>query len=157
MALRIVEVTNPDSGAIVEPNFLSRAEHVHRQLRPQLPTGADYEDKMKRVIAGGGRMLVACAVGDDSNKILGICVFRVIENTAEGRKMYCDDLVSDADHRSRGVGTALISHMRTLAQTRNCNYLALDSGTQRQQAHKFYFREGFVISAFHFSSAVKLE
>jgi hypothetical protein len=26
----------------------------------------------------------------------------------------------------------------------------LDSGTQRQQAHRFYFREGMLATAFHF-------
>jgi len=27
----------------------------------------------------------------------------------------------------------------------------LDSGTQRTQAHKFYFREGMVVTSFHFA------
>ena len=31
-----------------------------------------------------------------------------------------------------------------------CDTFSLDSGTQRQQAHKFYFREGMVVTGFHF-------
>ena len=31
---------------------------------------------------------------------------------------------------------------------------ALDSGTHRTQAHKFYFREGLVLNSFHFAKAL---
>jgi hypothetical protein len=30
----------------------------------------------------------------------------------------------------------------------------LDSGVQRQHAHRFYFREGMTITSFHFRAAV---
>jgi hypothetical protein len=33
--------------------------------------------------------------------------------------------------------------------------LALDSGTHRQQAHKFYFREQMPITAFHFTKSLR--
>jgi hypothetical protein len=33
--------------------------------------------------------------------------------------------------------------------------LALDSGTQRTDAHRFYFREGLVIPAFCFRKTLK--
>ena len=42
----------------------------------------------------------------------------------------------------------------TAARERGCDYLALDSGTQRQQAHKFYFREGMTITSFHFDKKI---
>ena len=42
-AARIVAVTH-DRGRIVEPEWLARAERVHRQLRPQLPD--NYEAAM---------------------------------------------------------------------------------------------------------------
>ena len=45
----------------------------------------------------------------------------------------------------------MIAYMERVGRERGCDVLALDSGTQRQQAHKFYFREGLVVGAFHFS------
>jgi GNAT superfamily N-acetyltransferase len=55
-----------------------------------------------------------------------------------------DDLVTDEAHRSRGIGRTLLRPSGTTsAQDLQCDVLALDSGTQRTDAHRFYFREGW--------------
>jgi GNAT superfamily N-acetyltransferase len=141
--LRIIDVTTPD-GEFVQPAWLPRAERVHRQLRPQLP--ADYAAKMRSVFAGGGRLCIA-VMGDE---VVGVGVYRVYENTFDGVHMYVDDLVSDEARRSLGIGKALLGHMQKVAERGRCVSLRLDSGTQRQRAHRFYFREGMVVSSFHF-------
>jgi GNAT superfamily N-acetyltransferase len=141
--MNIVHITD-DAGRIVETAWLKRAEAVHRQLRTALPD--DYEGTMRRVLAGGARMCVATEGGT----VLGVAVYRISENTFEGLHLYVDDLVTDQKQRSRGVGRALIEHLQGLARAAGCEALTLDSGTQRQQAHKFYFREGMVVSSFHF-------
>jgi GNAT superfamily N-acetyltransferase len=87
--------------------------------------------------------------------VRGVTVFRMVDRTVSGREMYCDDLVSDEVKRSTGVGRALVAYMEALARERGCNVLTLDSGTQRQQAHKLYFREGFTVTAFHFVKPLK--
>lgn len=139
----IHDVTD-DDGAVIAPAWLTRAERVHRQLRPQL--GVDYAGELREVFRGGGRMSVA-ATGDD---VTGVAIFRVYANTAEGRHLYVDDLVTDEVRRSSGVGKALLDHLHEVARAQGCRTLKLDSGTHRQQAHKFYFREGMTIVAFHF-------
>jgi len=146
--MKIVSVTDA-AGRIVEPQWLKRAEGVHRQLRTALPQ--DYEGKMRRVFAGGARMCVA-AEGD---AVRGVAVYRITENTFEGLHLYCDDLVTDERARSTGVGRALMEHMQDLARAAGCEAYTLDSGTQRQQAHKFYFREGMVVTSFHFRKPLK--
>ena len=146
--MNIVSVTDA-SGKIVEPQWLRRAEAVHRQLRTALP--ADYEAKMKRVFAGGARMCVAA----EGESVRGVAVYRIVENTFEGLHLYVDDLVTDETRRSRGVGRALMDHMQGLARAAGCEAYTLDSGTQRQQAHKFYFREGMVVTSFHFRKPLK--
>jgi len=88
-------------------------------------------------------------------RVLGVTVFRVLEKTFTGRELYCDDLVTDEAHRSGGAGRAMIAYMERLGRERGCDVLALDSGCQRQQAHKFYFREGLVVGAFHFSKKLR--
>lgn len=141
--IEIIAVTD-DQGGIIASDWLTRAESVHRELRPHLR--ADYSGRMREVFASGAEMAVAVTEG----KVVGVAIFRVIEKTHSGRELYCDDLVTSEQSRSGGVGHALMAYMEKVGRDRACDRLALDSGTQRQQAHKFYFREGMVITSFHF-------
>ncbi len=138
----IVEVAYRD-GIAENLEWLARAESVHRELRPHMPAG--YAEKMKRVLADA-RMALAVQNGE----VLGVAVYRWHENTFDGLKFYVDDLVTTERRRSEGVGRALVAHLEQVARGMGAKGLVLDSGTQRLQAHKFYFREGFVIPAFNF-------
>ncbi len=144
----VVDVTGSD-GQVLEPSWLGRAEGVHRQLRTGL--AADYAGRLRSVFANGARMSVAT----EEAEVRGVALWRVIENTYEGRRLYVDDLVTDEAHRSRGIGRRLLQHLEQKARDIDCDVLALDSGTQRSDAHRFYFREGLVIPAFSFRKTLK--
>jgi hypothetical protein len=146
--MEIVEVTD-EKGGIAALHWLKKAESVHRQLRTTLP--AEYEAKMQRVFAGGARMCVAV----ESGEVAGVAVYRAYENTFVGKQLYVDDLVTDEKRRSKGVGRALLGYLEKKARALGFDKLSLDSGTQRQQAHKFYFREGMVVTSFHFGKKLK--
>jgi len=146
--IQIIEVTDAE-GAVAAPAWLSKAETVHRQLRTALP--AEYGAKMRRVFAGGARMCVAV----EGESVAGVAVYRLYENTASGRQLYVDDLVTDEKRRSGGVGRALLAYLEGKARALGLENLALDSGTQRMRAHKFYFREGMVVTSFHFGKKLK--
>lgn len=133
------------AGAIAAPLWLARAEPVHRQLRPQL--APDYAAEIARIAAGGARLALAI----EAEAVLGLAVWRLLEKTATRREFYIDDLVTDAARRSTGVGRALLAWCAAQARALGCTQLALDSGTQRLQAHRFYFREGLPVTAFHFT------
>ena len=141
--MRVVHVTD-EAGRVLHPGLLERAEGVHRQLRTALP--ADYAGTMARVFAGGGRMIVAA----EHEQVHGVAVYRIHENTSSGLHLYVDDLVTDEGLRSRGIGRLLLAECERVARERGCKALVLDSGTQRREAHRFYFREGMTITAFHF-------
>ena len=145
--MNVVAVTN-EKGEITNADLLAAAESVHRQLRPHLPD--NYVGRMKEVFAGGAEMAVAVMDG----QVTGITVFRVLEKTHSGRDLYCDDLVTDEKLRSTGVGHALVEYMESLCRERQCDTFSLDSGCQRQQAHKFYFREAMTITSFHFDKKI---
>jgi len=136
------------AGNVLRADLLAAAEPVHRQLRPHLP--ADYAGRIRQVLAGGAEM----AVAQEGGRVLGVAVFRILEKTHSGRELYCDDLVTDEARRSTGVGHALMAYMERIGRERDCDTFALDSGTQRQQAHKFYFREGMTITSFHFNRKI---
>lgn len=144
--MEIVRVAEK-GGKIVKPELLATAETVHRQLRPQIPE--PYAGRMAEVFAGGAEMVVAIAEGE----VAGVCVFRENINTFSGHFMYIDDLVADSSGRGKGVGKALIDFAVAEAKARGCTALQLSSGCQREQAHRFYFREGFTIKTFGFFRA----
>ena len=146
--MKIISITDAVS-EIIEREWLVQAESVHRQLRPHLPP--DYLARMKEIFKSGAEMAVAVS----ENHVLGLTVFRMLEKTFNGRDLYCDDLVTDETKRSTGVGKMLMQYMEKLAIERGCDTFSLDSGCQRQQAHKFYFREGMTINSFHFAKPMK--
>jgi GNAT superfamily N-acetyltransferase len=146
--VKIVQITGAKH-EIVAPDWLARAETVHRQLRPQLP--ADYLAKMRKIFEDRGEMCV-CIEGE---AVLGVAVYRSFENTFSGHRFYVDDLVTDETKRSRGVGRMLMEYLAIEAKKRGCEWLELESGVQRQQAHKFYFREGMTIPSFSFRKPLK--
>ena len=145
--LTLIDVTDR-TGAVTSPAWLAAAEPLHRDLRPQLP--ADYAGTMARVFASGGRLVVAV----HGEVIVGLAVWRVLENTMFGRFLYVDDLVTDSALRSRGVGKALLSRCEAMAVEFGCRELVLDSGVQRAQTHRFYFREGLAVRAFNFGKTL---
>jgi GNAT superfamily N-acetyltransferase len=145
--MNVFAVSN-EKGEVTDATLLAASEAVHRQLRPHLP--ADYMKRMREVFAGGAEMAVAVVDG----RVAGVTVFRVLEKTHSGRDLYCDDLVTDEKQRSTGVGGALMEYMQKICRERECDNFSLDSGCQRQQAHKFYFREGMTITSFHFDKKV---
>lgn len=145
--MQIIEV-NDVAGQLVEPLWLARAEAVHRELRPQIPT--PYAEAMEAIFRDGGRLCVAT----EGDEVLGVALYRVYADTFNGKRCYVDDLVTTEKRRSSGVGHALIEHLAGRARALGCDNLVLDSGTQRTAAHKFYFREGFVIPSFNFKKAL---
>jgi GNAT superfamily N-acetyltransferase len=146
--MRIIAVTD-DQGTVIEAKWLEKAESVHRQLRPQLPTA--YAARLHAVFDNGARMAVVV----EGEEVVSVALWRIIENTYEGRRLYVDDLVSDEAQRSRGAGKLLLDWLQDKAKTLMCHMLALDSGVQRQGAHRFYFREGMHVASFSFKKALK--
>ncbi|MGH8248800.1 MAG: GNAT family N-acetyltransferase [Gammaproteobacteria bacterium] len=146
--MRIVQVTGPDRD-IVAPELLAGAERVHRQLRPGMPQ--DYAARMASIFREGGQMCVALRDG----RVVGVAVYRVFDNTHAGRRFYVDDLVTDEAQRSSGIGSVLLRHLEANARACGCAGIELESGSHRTGAHRFYFREGFVITGFSFKKELK--
>jgi GNAT superfamily N-acetyltransferase len=145
--MMLIEVTD-HNGSIIELDWLIKAELVHRQLRPMLPT--DYVARMRVIFSNGARLLVA----EHEGQVVGLAVWRLVENTYEGLRLYIDDLVTDENKRSTGIGKLLLQYLEIKAKDFGCHVLTLDSGVQRAAAHKFYFREGMHIPSFCFRKSL---
>jgi GNAT superfamily N-acetyltransferase len=125
---------------------LEDALDVLRELRPHL-TAASFA----AVYAEGHPQGLRFTAAYDGGRCVGVAGWRIVATTASLRKLYVDDLVTTAAHRSTGVGRALLGALAQRAEAAGCAALDLDSNVQRADAHRFYMREGLTISAFHFA------
>ena len=91
---------------------------------------------------------------EEDSVVVAVAGYRISQNLFMGKNLYVDDLVTSEVSRSKGYGASLINFLRDMAVENDCSTLHLDSGTQRHQAHKFYFRNGFTIASYHFSEPV---
>lgn len=87
----------------------------------------------------------------ENDKPVAAAGYRILSNLHYGKYLYVDDLVTTADTRSTGQGKAMLTWLTDHALAEDCDVIHLDSGTQRAEAHKFYFREGFNIASYHFA------
>jgi GNAT superfamily N-acetyltransferase len=122
---------------------------VLRELRTHLD-GASLTAVYAEGYPQGLRFLVAY----DGDRCVGVAGWRILALTFAIRKLYVDDLVTTADGRSTGVGHALLAELEARARAAGCTVIDLDSGVQRHDAHRFYFRERMHISSHHFTKAL---
>lgn len=128
------------------PEQIAATYDVMVQLRPHIAR-AEYVPFVQRLIADE-RFSLAAVVED--GVVRGVAGYRVMEMLYCGRMMYIDDLVVDERVRSRGYGKALLESLKAEARRLECTEVQLISRVTREDAHRFYFREGFGIEAFHF-------
>ncbi len=124
---------------------IGRCHTVMRELRPHIAP-QDFVARVRRQERGGYRLLYAARDGCP----VAAAGFRLGETLAWGRFLYVDDLVTLASERSRGHGAALLRWLADHAREAGCDELHLDSGVQREDAHRFYRREGLEVSSYHF-------
>jgi GNAT superfamily N-acetyltransferase len=118
---------------------------VMQQLRTHLEQ-QDFLSKVRRQQLEGYRLVYL----EDDGSVRAVAGFRVVENLASVRMLYVDDLVTDSAWRSRGYGKALLNWLIEQARREQCQFLDLDSGVQRFDAHRFYLSNRLIISSHHF-------
>lgn len=123
---------------------------VMLELRPHLEE-ASFVNLVRQIEKQGFKLAYIEANGN----VVAVAGYRIVTNLFMGKNLYVDDLITSENTRSQGYGESMLSWLRSLALENGCNYLHLDSGTHREQAHKFYFRQGLTISSFHFSEKLK--
>jgi GNAT superfamily N-acetyltransferase len=132
-----------------DPRLAAAVLPVLRELRPHLDEGS-----FAAVYAEGHPQGLRFLAAYDGERCVGVAGWRIVALTSSVRKLYVDDLVTTSDGRSKGVGHALLAELEGRAVAAGCTVLDLDSGVQRHDAHRFYFRERMHISAHHFSRAL---
>lgn len=118
---------------------------VMHELRGHVE-GSNFIERVRRQMAQGYKLAYIAKRG----KPVACMGFREMEMLYSGNIVYVDDLVTAGAERSKGCGEAMIKWIADYARSRKCKSVQLGSGTQRHDAHRFYLREKFHISGFHF-------
>jgi len=125
--------------------------NIMQQLRPHFQDIEKYVSVVQQMQKDHQFRLICFFEG-------GICFgaagFTIDTRLFAGKILYVADLVVDENKRSGGFGGKLIEWLKNEAKNLNCTNVFLDSGVQRAEAHKFYFREGFHIACLNFKCAI---
>lgn len=111
-----------------------RAFPVMNELRTHFMTRAEYETQLNIMRKDGYRMF---AVEEDGDYV-ALAGIAIRTNFYYGRYLYVYDLITSEKVRSRGHGKALLVYLEELARADGCETIALSSGVQRKDAHRFY-------------------
>jgi len=81
----------------------------------------------------------------ENNNIIGLCYLCVIPNlTYFGKSIgHIGHLIVDRNYRQKGIGKKLMQKAIKYAEECNCYKIIIQSGIEREEAHKFYEKLGF--------------
>lgn len=126
-------MSDPTIRELVSKAEWREAFPVMKQLRTHLDeeTYLRYLDEMS---ADGYRLFGLFSEGE----LAALAGVDIETNMYYGRHLWVFELVTDSAHRSEGFGERLFEFIREFAEERGCEKIALSSGLQRSDAHRFY-------------------
>ncbi|MRX71948.1 GNAT family N-acetyltransferase [Bacillus lacus] len=123
-----------------------QAWDIMKQLRTNL-TRDEYLQLFEEMKKEGYRLFAFLAEG----KTAAVAGAAVRTNFYDGKHLFVFDLVTDVNMRSRGYGEALLEYLHNMAEELDCRTVALTSGLQRKEAHRFYEQKmGYNITSYSF-------
>lgn len=140
-------MTDTDLQHIETEDALRACLPLMRQLRPHLMEANDFVARIARMRQQSYRLLA----GMHANQAVALAGYRFQENLIYGRFLYVDDLIVDGTRRGGRWGARLLHALDAIAREAGCARLVLDTGLANSLAQRFYFRQGLLSSALHFS------
>ncbi|SDL70147.1 Ribosomal protein S18 acetylase RimI [Daejeonella rubra] len=90
------------------------------------------------------------------NEVIGLCALSLRNNLyAQGTLANIDELVIDEKYRGKGIGKLMLDDVTSIARDKNCPFLELESAFHREDAHRFYEKEGFEKTGYFLSKKLK--
>lgn len=135
---------------LASPAHWRAAFPLVKQQNPNM-TQREYSALLPKMRQAGYR----CIGAYSGEALVGILGFWV------GHRFWChkfldlDNVIVDEKARSRGIGEKLVRWAEEEAIRQDCHIVGLDSYTTSHRAHRFYFREGYVILGYHFTKKLK--
>lgn len=125
------------------PQEIGSCFETFKDLRPHLTTPQAFVEQVLEQQKEGYQIH---AIQNENGEVVARVGFRKMTTTAWGKCVYIDDLITSESCRGRGYGTLLLNHVLNFAKENNCSQIHLDSGYNRNTAHRC-----FDLVAHHFS------
>lgn len=110
-------------------------------------TEEEYRQLLEKMLPAGYRCLGAFS----GAALVGVMGFWVGHRFWCKKYMDLDNVVVDEAARSQRIGQKMLAWAQDEAKALGCHIMGLDSYTTAHRAHRFYFREGYVILGYHFT------
>lgn len=110
-------------------------------------TKAKFAASLKEMLPLGYHALGAF----DGKKLIGCSGFWLRSRFWCGRQLDIDNFFVLAEYRSAGIGKKLVEWLEKRALKEKCELIVLDCYADSFLAHRFYHREGFVATGYHFT------
>ena len=84
-------------------------------------------------------------VAEENGVIVSSCVCVIIPNLTRGQRPYAfiENVITDKDHRKKGLATACLNYARQIAVNENCYKMMLLTGSKERSTLDFYERAGY--------------
>ena len=80
-------------------------------------------------------------VTEENGELTGLCsAYLELHSVRYGQRCWVEDLAVHPEHRSQGIGGALLDAAEAWARERGATHLELDTGLARTDAQRFYER-----------------
>lgn len=126
---------------------------VVQALRPHLQYDA-YVQQVKEMQQEGYQMLFIAGEVDGQEIAIAFAGFRNMQMLYCGKIIYIDDLSTLPAFRGKGHAGILLDYIHQLAKETGKDGVHLDSGYQRNDAHRLYLNKGYKLACHHFSRGV---
>ena len=125
--------------ALVIKELQSQEEILHAfPVMNQLRTHLDEKAYLDLVIEAKEKDMYRLFALYDQGEIVAVTGFKPMITLYYGRYVWICDLVTDYYKRSNGYGDKLITYVHEWAKENGYESVALSSGLQRTDAHRFY-------------------
>jgi len=115
-------------------NEMIKAYSVMKQLRKHL----DERTYLDLVLEAQEKDMYKMFALLEDNEIVAVTGFKPMITLYYGRFVWVCDLVTDENKRSKGYGKQLLTFVHEWARENNFENVALSSGLQRTDGHRFY-------------------
>lgn len=119
--------------------------HLLQHMYPEL-TGAEYQRLLQDMIPNKYAQIVVL----DEDKLVGLSGYRINTRLYCGKYLDIDNFIIEPAYRNKGIGKLMLDHLEAKALELGCTHAVLDAYVENHRAHRFYFREGYIIRGHHF-------
>jgi len=125
-------------GKLIIKELNSKEEYLEAfPTMKELRNGLNEEKYLELVIEMVKEGYKMFALYDNSN-LVSVAGIIVLTNFYYERHVFIYDLVTSSNFRSKGYGEYLLQFIHSWAKENGCNVIALSSGLERINAHRFY-------------------